>query len=152
MSVQKIIIHNLSVEVELREGMKPADVEWIKQLALERLRHLTDQDAENGATRMTVRSECAVTAQGSAIPSQGERVETASAFVKCVHIDPSVNEFYRRGLSAPAMVVESVRKLQMAKTRIADLETIAPRKMKTTDGRMYTWRCPDELIPVTELP
>lgn len=30
------------------------------------------------------------------------------------------------------------------------LSTIAPKKIKLTDGRVMVWHCPDELIPFTD--
>lgn len=36
--------------------------------------------------------------------------------------------------------------------KLMDLAGIAPRRMKAPDGRVYVWRCPAKLIPLSESP
>ena len=35
--------------------------------------------------------------------------------------------------------------------RLMTLEGIAPRRIKLPDGRVMVWRCPDRLIPETDM-
>jgi len=35
--------------------------------------------------------------------------------------------------------------------RLMTLEGIAPRRIKLSDGRVMVWRCPDHLIPETDM-
>lgn len=31
--------------------------------------------------------------------------------------------------------------------KVVELEAIAPKKIRAVDGKVYVWRCPDDLIP-----
>lgn len=48
------------------------------------------------------------------------------------------------------MVVTLNSKIEDLNKQLAKLETIAPRRIKLPDGKIYVWHCPDDLIPLKE--
>lgn len=48
-------------------------------------------------------------------------------------------------------VIQLVQMRKALEQRVMELENIAPRKIKRTDGTFWIWHCPDELIPETTI-
>lgn len=59
---------------------------------------------------------------------------------------------WRRGTITAEQCILCLANAQEALTaKIMDLYAIAPRRFLLPDGRMMVWRCPDGLIPLTDI-
>ena len=61
--------------------------------------------------------------------------------------DATVWKAIEAGVSYERLITVLAEQKRRLMQRIIELEMIAPRKMKASDGKTYVWRCPDELVP-----
>ena len=71
--------------------------------------------------------------------------------VEASHKSPIVNAVLRMGGGAEDCVRVLLEQNKALLGRLVQLESLCPRKYKLPDGRTLVWRCPDELIPETNL-
>lgn len=64
--------------------------------------------------------------------------------------DPTVREGMEAKIGAEAIIVLLVEQKIALFKRIIELEAIAPKAYRV-DGKLLVWRCPDDLIPVSNL-
>lgn len=65
-----------------------------------------------------------------------------------VYLDEAVvASVLRRGGNAEDCVVALANMKAQLLARVMELEAIAPKKIKTPDGKVYVWHCPTDLIP-----
>lgn len=79
-------------------------------------------------------------------------MKTYETFQDVMLNDPTVNRIMKSGGTESACVVELANEKQRLMARIIELDSIAPKKYKTPDGRVMVWNCPEDLVPVTEIP
>jgi hypothetical protein len=65
--------------------------------------------------------------------------------------NPIVAHIMRAGGTAEDCAVALAVHNDRLVDRLMTLEGIAPRKIKLPDGRVMVWRCPDHLIPETDM-
>lgn len=69
---------------------------------------------------------------------------------KAYHTDTTVHRMMKAGKS----LVEIIDALAMDKKALLDkvleLDSICPKRIKTSEGKEFIWQCPDHLIPVTK--
>lgn len=65
--------------------------------------------------------------------------------------DSTVQRMVTTGHHPWAIIHELVREKQAMLKRILELDSIAPRRIATPDGKIFIYRCPDELVPMTEI-
>lgn len=65
--------------------------------------------------------------------------------------NPIVAQIMRAGGTAEDCAVALAVYNDKLVERLMTLEGIAPRKIKLPDGRVMVWRCPDELVPMTDM-
>ena len=78
------------------------------------------------------------------LPEQGSRV---SPLREALESDPTVYILHDLGFSQEDIILALVKEKRELLGRLAELESIAPKRIRTKDGREYVWRCPDELVP-----
>ena len=61
--------------------------------------------------------------------------------------DAVVHRMMEANTGAEAIIIELANEKAALIDRLMKLDAIAPRKIKTDDGRIFVWRCPDHLIP-----
>ena len=65
--------------------------------------------------------------------------------------NPIVAQIMRRGGTAEDCAVALAVHNDRLVDRLMTLEGIAPRRIKLPDGRVMVWRCPNRLIPETDM-
>ena len=65
--------------------------------------------------------------------------------------NPIVAAITRAGGTAEDCAVHLAAQNEKLMSKIIELEGIAPRRYKLDDGRKLIWRCPDHLVPETDL-
>lgn len=80
-----------------------------------------------------------------------EEPKRYSEIREVVDNDPYVNSIVKQGGTLEMCVVELANQKRELLRRIIELEAIAPKAYRHTDGSVIVWRCPDELIPIIEL-
>jgi hypothetical protein len=76
---------------------------------------------------------------------------TGSAFQHLRLHNPIVAHIMRAGGTAEDCAVALAVHNDRLVDRLMTLEGIAPRRIKLPDGRVMVWRCPDHLIPETDM-
>ncbi len=56
-----------------------------------------------------------------------------------------------RGADYETIICALAHQQEVLGDRLMTAEMIAPRKYKFPDGQAKVWRCPDEMIPLTDL-
>ncbi len=62
-----------------------------------------------------------------------------------------MNTLHKRGVPPLDIIAFLAEEKRLLCARIAELESIAPRKMRAKDGKVYVWNCPPELLPFTDV-
>lgn len=62
---------------------------------------------------------------------------------------PIMHKIMREGGTSEDCALALANENAQLYKRIMELEAIAPRKIALPDGRIYLYRCPDELVPTT---
>lgn len=62
-----------------------------------------------------------------------------------------VHEVLSSGGSLEDCVVVLAGLLEKTRQQVVDLAAYAPTRVKCPDGRIVVWRCPEHLIPLTDL-
>ena len=76
---------------------------------------------------------------------------TGSTFESLRLHNPIVAHIMRAGGTAKDCAVALSSHNDRLVERLMTLECIAPRKIKMPDGRVMVWRCPDHMIPETDM-
>jgi hypothetical protein len=70
------------------------------------------------------------------------------------HREPLAAMLYRSDAPVDLVLASILNELARLKkttsSRILELENIAPKAYRMPNGSIMVWRCPDELIPITE--
>lgn len=61
--------------------------------------------------------------------------------------DPTVHRMMAENLPLESIIEALVKDKEQYFKRIIELESIRPRKIETSDGKVLIWQCPPELIP-----
>ena len=77
--------------------------------------------------------------------------ESGSTFQHLRLHNPIVAHIMRAGGTAEDCAVALAEHNDRLIARLMTLEGIAPRRIKLPDGRVMVWRCPDHLIPETDM-
>lgn len=64
--------------------------------------------------------------------------------------DVTICRILKGGGSHADCVVALANEKERLLSRIEELESIAPRKIKLGNGKVMIWRCPDELVPLDD--
>uniref|UniRef100_A0A6M3ILD6 Uncharacterized protein n=1 Tax=viral metagenome TaxID=1070528 RepID=A0A6M3ILD6_9ZZZZ len=64
-----------------------------------------------------------------------------------VNTDVTVRNLVTQNCSLEMIVIQLVKDKEQMVKRIIELEGIAPRKIRLSDGRVMVWRCPTDLVP-----
>ena len=75
--------------------------------------------------------------------------QTNNDFERVKNTDSTVAHLLRAGRTLEDIIVALAAEKEAAHKRVMELESIAPRKIKTPDGKVMIWRCPDELVPLS---
>jgi hypothetical protein len=70
-----------------------------------------------------------------------------NSFQRVINTDVTVREIINRGGSVEDCVVSLAAQKEELIKRVMKLEAIAPKKITHTDGTVFVWHCPDELVP-----
>lgn len=81
-----------------------------------------------------------------------EEPKRYSEIREVVDNDPYVNSIVKKGGTLEMCVVFLANQKNELLRRVIELESIAPKAYRQADGKVLVWRCPDDLIPITELP
>lgn len=73
-----------------------------------------------------------------------------SDFIKATLTDATVHKILKSGGNLEDVVVALVNEKTELLGWLMAATTIAPKKIKTPDGKIMVWHCPDELIPLSE--
>ena len=65
--------------------------------------------------------------------------------------NPIVTHIMRAGGTAEDCAVALAAHNDRLVDRLMTLEGIAPRRIKLPDGRVMIWRCPEQLVPETDM-
>lgn len=76
---------------------------------------------------------------------------TGSTFDSLLRHNPIVAQIMRAGGTAEDCVVALAVDNDRLIARLMTLEGIVPRRIKLSDGRVMVYRCPDHLIPETDM-
>lgn len=80
---------------------------------------------------------------------EAHRRETESLFDYALRNDLTVYRMIREGWPHKAIIGQLAIEKRERLKRIMELESIAPKKIRTRDGREFVHHCPNELVPVT---
>lgn len=69
------------------------------------------------------------------------------SFQRVLLTDATVNKMLKYGATKEDVIVELVAQRDKMMARVMELELIAPKKIRSPDGRTWIYRCPDHLIP-----
>lgn len=76
------------------------------------------------------------------------RRPTGDRLAECRQKDPVVQRLLRAGAPLGDIIaVLSDLRAELMK-RVMELESIAPKRIKTPDGSVYMWKCPADLVPI----
>jgi hypothetical protein len=65
--------------------------------------------------------------------------------------DATVQRLLEAGAKPYDIVNALVREKKAMLKRILELDSIAPRRIATPDGKIFIYRCPDEFVPIMEI-
>lgn len=64
--------------------------------------------------------------------------------------DPVVHAMVRAGYGLEEIIEALIVQKKALTEQVVQLWSIAPFRIKTPDGKTYTWRCPDGLVPIKD--
>lgn len=73
--------------------------------------------------------------------------ELREMLAKC----PTAQRIWQEGGKWSEIALALWRERDVLAARVEELEAIAPKAYRSTDGVVSVWHCPDNLIPVTDL-
>ena len=68
-------------------------------------------------------------------------------YLQAYHNDATVHRMHRDGHTAEEVIVQLAKEKADLFKRIAELELIAPRKIRKPDGTVLVYRAPHHLVP-----
>lgn len=80
-----------------------------------------------------------------------QRFMTGSTFDRLRLHNPIVAQIMRAGGTAEDCAVALSVQNNRLVDRVTLLEGVVPRKIRLPDGRVMVWRCPDNLVPETDM-
>ena len=82
---------------------------------------------------------------------RGTSAAAGSTFQHLLLNNPIVAHIMRAGGTAEDCAVALAAHNDRLVDRLMTLEGIAPRRIKLPDGRVMIWRCPEHLVPETDM-
>lgn len=70
-------------------------------------------------------------------------------FIELYNNDPVINQCIKAGLSEKEIIFKLVEIINEQTKRLLELQNISPKKIMV-DGKCLVWRCPSEMIPLSE--
>lgn len=64
-----------------------------------------------------------------------------------INQDAYVHRAMKIGMRYEDLITALTEQKRLLINRLVELESIAPRKIKASDGKTYIWHCPDHLVP-----